>query len=51
MLAWTADEIAVATGAAFGIGRAIAIALAGNGAVVVAAGRDVSGAEQGGQCR
>jgi 2-hydroxycyclohexanecarboxyl-CoA dehydrogenase len=40
------DEIAVVTGAASGIGRAIAIALAGNGAVVVAADRDVSGAEQ-----
>jgi 2-hydroxycyclohexanecarboxyl-CoA dehydrogenase len=40
------DQIAVVTGAASGIGRAIAIALAGNGAVVVAADRDVAGAEQ-----
>ncbi len=40
------DEIAVVTGAASGIGRAIAIALAGNGAVVVAADRDLDGAEQ-----
>ncbi len=40
------DEIAVVTGAASGIGRAIASALAGNGAVVVAADRDLAGAEQ-----
>ncbi len=40
------DQIAVVTGAASGIGRAIAIALAGNGAVVVAADRDLNGAEQ-----
>jgi 2-hydroxycyclohexanecarboxyl-CoA dehydrogenase len=40
------DEIAVVTGAASGIGRAIATALAGNGAVVVAADRDLAGAEE-----
>jgi 2-hydroxycyclohexanecarboxyl-CoA dehydrogenase len=40
------DEIAVVTGAASGIGRAIAVALAGNGAAVVAADRDLPGAEQ-----
>jgi 2-hydroxycyclohexanecarboxyl-CoA dehydrogenase len=34
------DEVAVVTGAASGVGRAIAIALAGNGAAVVAADRD-----------
>ena len=37
---------AVVTGAASGIGRAIALALAGNGAAVVAADRDLAGAEQ-----
>lgn len=40
------DEIAVVTGAASGIGRAVATALAGNGAMVVAADRDLAGAEQ-----
>jgi 2-hydroxycyclohexanecarboxyl-CoA dehydrogenase len=40
------DDIAVVTGAASGIGRAIATALAGNGAVVVAADRDLAGAEE-----
>lgn len=39
-------RIAVVTGAASGIGRAIAVALARNGAAVVAADRDLSGAEQ-----
>jgi 2-hydroxycyclohexanecarboxyl-CoA dehydrogenase len=39
------DEIAVVTGAASGIGRAIATALAGNGAAVIAADRDLAGAE------
>ncbi|MGH3305295.1 MAG: SDR family NAD(P)-dependent oxidoreductase [Streptosporangiaceae bacterium] len=40
------DEVAVVTGAASGIGRAIATALAGHGAMVVAADRDLAGAEQ-----
>ena len=40
------DQVAVVTGAASGIGRAIAVALARNGAVVIAADRDLAGAEQ-----
>jgi NAD(P)-dependent dehydrogenase (short-subunit alcohol dehydrogenase family) len=39
-------EIAVVTGAASGIGRAVATGLAGNGAVVVAADRDLAGTEE-----
>lgn len=40
------DQTAVVTGAASGIGRAIALSLAGNGAAVIAADRDMAGAER-----
>ncbi len=40
------NQTAVVTGAASGIGRAVTLALAGNGAVVFAADRDLAGAQR-----